>query len=328
MAGERGTVIITGASSGIGLATARAVLATSPALSVVVTSPDTARAAAAARALDHERAIPLQLDLGSLHGVKGFVERLTEMHRRGALPSLRASICNAAVQVVDGMKLSEDGFELTFAVNHLGHFALVQRLLPHLEVRARIIVIASNTHDPDQKTGMPAPLLAPVAALAHPNDDEAADPCLRGRVHYTTSKLHNVLFTYALARRLREDPAALNAAQAIAVNAFDPGFTPGTGLARRYPAVMRVAFRYVLPFTRRLSGRPNALSERGIAIARLALAPELDAVTGRYFNIHGELASSAASREEDRADELWARSLALISPPETRHGTAVMEPAR
>jgi NAD(P)-dependent dehydrogenase (short-subunit alcohol dehydrogenase family) len=90
-------------------------LATSPALSVVVISPATARAAAAARALDHERVIPLQLDLGSLQGVKKFVERLIEMHRHGALPSLRALVCNAGIHVGSGKILVYQAAMRSFA---------------------------------------------------------------------------------------------------------------------------------------------------------------------------------------------------------------------
>ena len=95
------------------------------------------------------------MDLASLRSVRAFVEDV----RGAALPPLHAIVCNAGVQVVSGTERTEDGVEMTFGVNHLGHFALVQGLLDELAHPARIVVVSSGTHDPAKHTGMPDPRL-------------------------------------------------------------------------------------------------------------------------------------------------------------------------
>ena len=63
---------------------------------------------------------------------------------------------------------TDDGFEATFAVNHLAHFLLANLMVRHLEVPGRIVFVSSGTHDPGQKSGMPVPRLtdAPIAGPA------------------------------------------------------------------------------------------------------------------------------------------------------------------
>jgi len=162
----------------------------------------------------------MQLDLASLASVRGFIDN----SRAGALPPIQAVICNAGVQVVSGVQSTADGHEMTFGVNHLGHFALVCGLLDTLHA-ARIVVVSSGTHDPARFTGMPHSRYTSGAALARPPGDLTAE---EGRRRYTTSKLCNLLFCYELDRRLD------HGAQGMTVNAFDPGLMPGSGLGRDY----------------------------------------------------------------------------------------------
>ena len=93
------------------------------------------------------------LNLGSLAAIRHFVLDFSAGNR----PPLHAVVCNAGVQHVGPTQRTEDGFEATFAVNHLGHFLLANLMLRHLEPPSRIIFVSSGTHDPNQKTGMPAP---------------------------------------------------------------------------------------------------------------------------------------------------------------------------
>jgi NAD(P)-dependent dehydrogenase (short-subunit alcohol dehydrogenase family) len=109
-------------------------------------------------------------------------------------------VCNAGIQVIDGVGKSEDGFELTFATNHLGHFLLVTSLLDNLTEDARIAVVSSSSHyGPPRSLGFPAPRWSHPRELADPEQDESAKA---GRVRYSTSKLANLYFTYELSRRL------------------------------------------------------------------------------------------------------------------------------
>jgi len=67
-----------------------------------------------------------------------------------------------------GLQLSQDGYELTFAVNHLGHFLLINLLLAHLvrHAPARIVIVSSGVHDPSRRTGMPKPAVTDWETLA------------------------------------------------------------------------------------------------------------------------------------------------------------------
>jgi NAD(P)-dependent dehydrogenase (short-subunit alcohol dehydrogenase family) len=167
------TAIITGASSGLGLECTRDVLRRDEGWHVVLAVRDRGRGEAAAAALDAPRRCTVMvLDLASLASVRGFVAALPGK----GLPRLHAVVCNAAVQVVTGTRWSADGIELTFATNHLGHFALVNGILDQLEAPARIAVVSSDTHDPSKGPGMPAPRYQTAAALAHPGEEPGPQP--------------------------------------------------------------------------------------------------------------------------------------------------------
>ncbi len=287
------TVLVTGATSGLGLETARQ-LARDPALTVVGTGRN---AAATERALAGTAVEPLALDLGSQASVAAVAD---ELAARGPLGVL---VANAGIQLVQPA-VSADGWELTFAVNHLGHLALIVRLLASgtLTRGSRILIVASGTHDPAIRTGMPHARLRSAADMARPAPDDEA-PATAGRRRYTTSKLANVMTTYELARRL--EPAG------ITVNAFDPGLMPGTGLARGAGVVARAAFATVM---RALVVLPGVSSPRGSGaeLARLAADPALDGRTGRYVSISRERRSSDASYDRGRQAALWRESLELL----------------
>jgi NAD(P)-dependent dehydrogenase (short-subunit alcohol dehydrogenase family) len=153
-----------------------------------------------------------------------------------------------------------EGYEMTFGVNHLGHFALVCGLLDTLTTPSRIVVVSSGTHNPAKFTGMPHPRYTSAADLARPTGEPTAE---EGRRRYTTSKLCNLLFTYELDRRLE------HGAQGVTVNAFDPGMMPGSGLGRDYPPLQRFAWRYVMPALRFLPG-VNSTRTSGRHLAALA----------------------------------------------------------
>jgi NAD(P)-dependent dehydrogenase (short-subunit alcohol dehydrogenase family) len=205
--------------------------------------------------------------------------------------------------------VTADGFESAFGINHLGHFLLVNELLPVLQSPARVVVVASGVHDPAQKSGVPAPAWNSPAALAHGELGPAAasDKTLAsGQRRYSTSKLANVYFTYALASRL---PAGITA------NAFDPGLMPGTALMREAPALLRFIFKHIpITLLRRLfSPNVHTAQESGDALARLVTDPELAMTTGRYFEGRRQIRSSDESYNNERAVELWNASVTLTA---------------
>src|SRR5262249_4372477 len=115
-------------------------------------------------------------------------------------PRLSALVCNAGVQAISPQRTNE-GLEITFATNHLGHFLLSRLLLDDLS-RGQIAFVSSATHDPARRTGMPAPNLRDVRTIAFGNDNAPLKAGEAGRIRYTTSKLYNVLCAYEFARRL------------------------------------------------------------------------------------------------------------------------------
>ena len=248
----------------------------------MIASRDRAASAAAVRRIADEcgagAASELGLDLGSLASVRRFVDELAARDLR-----LGALVCNAGLQTTSGPKLSPDGFELTFAVNHLGHFLLTNLLLARLAAAApaRIVVVASGVHDPKLRTGMPKADVADLETLAAtggPSRDR-----FDGRLAYVNSKLCNLWFVYELARRLAAAGLA-DGARGITVNGYDPGLVPGSGLARDYPAALRFVWDRVLPGIARVLSpivpTINPAPKAGAALARLVLDPTLAGVTG------------------------------------------------
>lgn len=318
------TALVTGGNAGLGYACARALLVGDVAgqqhspWHVVLACRDPARAQVAVERLCREakaagspaRVEAMGLDLASLQSVRDFAGQLARRLDTGELPAVHALVCNAGGQSAGKVTFTAEGFERTFGVNHLGHFLWVNLLLPRLAVPARIVVVASGTHDPAQKTGMPAPAWNDPAALAKGALGPLAaqdSPAKISQRLYTTSKLANVYFSHELARRL---PAGMT------VNAFDPGLMPGTGLAREHAAPLRFIWNQVLPrlvplLRRLLSPNVHTPAESGTALARLVDDPALEGVSGRYFEGRREIASSAESYDEERAKQLWQASLAL-----------------
>jgi len=185
----------------------------------------------------------------------------------------------------------------------------VNELLPALQAPGRVVVVASGVHDPAQKSGVPAPAWNDPAALARGElgPAGASDKSMAyGQRRYSTSKLANVYFTYALARRL---PAEVTA------NAFDPGLMPRTSLMREAPAPLRFIARHIpISLLRRLfSPNVHTAQESGDALARLVTDPELSAVTGRYFEGRRQIRSSGESYNGERAEDLWSGSMALTT---------------
>lgn len=309
--GGPGTVLITGGTGSLGYQTAKVIAGAGRALTPVITGRDPAaveRAAAELTAATGSTVRGMPLDLASLDDVRRFVEGLTSAVSSGSLPPLRAVVCNAGIQSVSGTKLTADGFEMTFGVNHLAHFLLVRELLGHLAEPARIVFVASGTHDPDQFTGMPHPVYTSARALAVPDGEQPGNPNAVGRRRYTTSKLCNVLATYELARRLEQERPG----DAITVNAFDPGLMAGTGLAREYGPLQAFVWKYVMPALVVVPGlNVHTPRHSGAALARLVLDQSLEGTTGRYFEGRKEIRSSKESYDRAKQLDLWDTSVEM-----------------
>ena len=197
----RQTVIVTGGNSGLGFEAAQALAESDQGWHVVIACRNAAKAASAVRTITNRTAkCPVEatlLELASLASIRAFAQEYATRNR----PPLRGVVLNAGSQFVKGTTYTQDGFEATFGINHLGHFLLANLLLPQMSATARIAFVSSGTHDPDQWSGMPAPQLQDASWLAHPMEDGAVTDSIQklGQRRYTTSKLCNVLCAYELA---------------------------------------------------------------------------------------------------------------------------------
>lgn len=318
----RGVVLVTGGNSGIGYECARALAKRGVRVVIASRNRELSEAAAGriAAELGTDAIETLGLDLGSLAAVRQFAKEVEARDLR-----IRTLVCNAGLQM-NALSRTGDGFETTFAVNHLGHFLLVNLLLRRLvaDASARIVVVASGVHDPDLFTGMPKADVRSFEALAATGGPDSGK--FDGRLAYVNSKLCNLWFTYELVRRLEahgigSDPEAL-----LSVNAFEPGLVPGSGLARDYPPAARWIWDRLGPplgrFASRLVTAINTPEHSGGALARLALDPALERTSGKYFPSHTKFEAARSSKlsyDEGRAAELWDESVRLtgLTPKES-----------
>lgn len=264
------TVLITGATRGLGLAAARAAAARGA--HVLVAGRSRQAVIAAAKEIGGE---PVVVDLERLDDVRTVAE---------ALPAVDAVALNAGLQVVTGASRTPDGFETTFQVNHLAQLLLVDILLARAQAPTRVVLTGSGTHDDARRTGMPAPLDGDVAAWAHAGDGDQL-PGVAGRQRYTTSKLLNAATAAALARE-RPD---------VHVTCLDPGLMLDTGLSRQYPAALRRLTTTLAPVLGAVLPFGSTSQASGRALARLLLDVPAPAVSGAYVDHH--LRTFPASRK-------------------------------
>lgn len=298
----RRCVLITGATSGLGLQAAE-LLHGSGSWRVVIAGRDPARLSDVARRLGiHDT---LCFDMSSLASVRQAAGELAARLDRD-LPPLHALVNNAGLQTHGPTRRSADGYELTFAVNHLAPYLLTRLLLPRLQDPGVVIVVSSGTHDPRDDGRIAPPLPIDAFRLSDPD----APPRRNGLRRYTTSKLANMMFALEPARRLeRRGPCN---SPTIAVRAFDPGPVPTTGLIRQAPAWLRLIVasrlgRAILPV--------GDIGTSGGAMAELVLAENWQEPF-RYVQVKRGVARSrqpsAAALDDAVAEKLWADSSALV----------------
>ncbi|CAG8957710.1 hypothetical protein HYFRA_00000045 [Hymenoscyphus fraxineus] len=294
------TILITGGTVSLGYHAALNLARQYPDYQVILSSRTDKEHAADKinQALGQKNVSFLPLDLSSTSNIRNYAKNYSSL----GYPPIAILLLNAGLQFPDEMRKNAEGYELTFAINHLGHALLFHLLTPHLSPKCRVIVTSSGTHDPAQKTGVPDAKYTTASELAHPTPETAQN---EGRQRYSTSKLCNVLFTYAISRRLKAQGSQ------ITINAFDPGLMPGTGLAREYSPVLKFLwFRVlprILPVMRFLLKTENIHTavESGASLAWVASGRETEGKTGCFFEGRRERESSEASYEVGKQDDLW-----------------------
>jgi NAD(P)-dependent dehydrogenase (short-subunit alcohol dehydrogenase family) len=275
------TVLVTGGTSGIGLATAVGLAAMGA--RVAISGRDRARAEAAARLVSATAAGEVEVflaDLSSQAEVRHLAEEVLA----------RLSVVDVLVNNVGGYwrsrHLTDDGLERTFALNHLAPFLLTALLVEMLKesAPARVVTVSSNMH----------------AVGTIDFDDLQGEGSYSGGRAYNQSKLANLLFTYELARRLD--------GTSVTATALHPGVV-STSFGAEDPARLQ---RLLLPVTRPFMRSPT----RGAATSiHAASAPELHDVTGQYLANSKLKASSKRSQDMAAAGRLWQISADLVGLP-------------
>lgn len=270
------TILVTGGTNGLGLVTARELARMGA--QVTILSRNAEKCASVAAALKAETGNPVEFiaaDLSTLAGIMqaaaAFKQRHTHLH----------VLVNNAGAVFARRLVTSDGYEMTFALNHLNYFLLTNLLLDVLKASApaRIVCVSSHAHD--------------GATINFDN--------LQGEKHfaamqaYGQSKLANVLFTYELARRLE--------GTGVTANALHPGFI-ATGFARNNGAFYNFGMKVIGLFIR----KPEQGAQTSIY---LACSPEVEGVSGKYFVDCKAVDSSPLSHDQALAEKLWQVSLEL-----------------
>ncbi len=225
-----------------------------------------------------------------------------------------ALVLNAGGQRGDVAARSADGYELTFATNHLAHYLLARLLLPHIADGGRIVITTSDTHDPRSRAdraGVPPPRHANAEWLAYPDRDFGVDtvPVAAGMRAYSTSKLANLMTVRSLAG------LAETTARRLIVVAYNPGLTPGTGLVRsRSWAVRRVAMPLMV-MLQPVLGFMNSLGAAAGALAGVAttIMPPANRVYASLRHDKLTWPDPSALALDDRARaKMWADSARLV----------------
>ena len=274
------TTVITGATSGIGKETALALAKKDHALYLLVRDMDKGELVKQEliSASKNNNIYTIFCDLSDMESVHNAAQVL-----KTSLFSINVLINNAG-GVFNQHQLTKDGFEMTFAVNHLGHFLLTTLLLPLLERgQARVINVSSNAH----RFGKPMfkdlqwenTIYSPLKA-------------------YGVAKLFNIYFTRSLA--IKYGP------KGITSFALHPGIVNsnfGEGLGGTGKTLLWLA-------------RPFMITPEQGALTSiyLATASRIDAKSGKYFKNMKVTAPSAKAIDEEGRDKLWDKSLELVQP--------------
>jgi retinol dehydrogenase 12 len=274
------TILVTGATSGLGLVTAEALARMGAAVIVHGRNSDKAKRVVTGlvRATGNQQVSFVQADFASLADVRRLAEDLDER-----LPRLDVLINNAGTAVIGRpMTLTGDGYEMTFAVNHLAPFLLTNLLLDKIKksAPARIVVVASEAH-----RGVKLDL-----------DDLMGKRGGVGFRAYSRSKLANIVFTRSLAKRLE--------GSGVTINAVHPGVVQ-TGLL----SSSSTPYKLIMILGGWLMRSPQQGARTSIY---LASSPEVEGRSGGYYADCKLMEPTAEARDDASGERLWQLSANLV----------------
>jgi retinol dehydrogenase-12 len=268
------TVLITGATAGIGKQTALELARLGAHVVVVGRNADKTRGVVEElRAQTGAQVDSLLADLSSLKSVRSLGVEAREKY-----PRLDVLVNNAGA-LNPKRELTTDGYERTFATNHLAYFVLANELLPALPEGGRIVNVSSDAHRSGRLDF----------------DDLMAERGYSGWRQYGKSKLANLYFTRELARRVVD--------RHITVNALHPGFVASEFLSKEGLWGWLKPFLYLFAFDIPGGARTSVY---------LASSPEVEGVTGKYFSKCRERKPRSYALDDEAAARLWTESEKLV----------------
>ncbi|KAJ6360933.1 hypothetical protein OIU77_004874 [Salix suchowensis] len=308
-------VVITGASSGLGLATAKALSETGQ-CHVIMACRNFLKAEMAAKSagIPKENYTVMHLDLASLESVRQFVDTF----RRSGMP-LDVLVCNAAVYLPTAKEpsYSAEGFELSVGTNHLGHFLLARLLLDDLKKSdypsKRLIIVGSITGNTNTLAGNVPPKanLGDLRGLVGGLNDLNSSPMIDGGEFdgakaYKDSKVCNMLTMQEFHRRYHEETG-------ITFASLYPGCIAETGLFRNHIPLFRTLFP---PFQKYITKGYVSEEEAGKRLAQVVSDPSLTK-SGVYWSWNKNSSSfenqlSKEASNADKASKLWETSEKLV----------------
>ncbi|KAJ1387244.1 Short-chain dehydrogenase/reductase SDR [Sesbania bispinosa] len=283
------TAIITGGASGIGLETARVLALRKAHIIIAARNMVSAKKAKQHILQENEsaRVDIMTLDLCSVKSIKSFVDNFIALD----LP-LNILINNAGVMFCP-FKLSEDGIEMQFATNHLGHFLLTNLLLDKMKqtakatgIEGRIVNLSSIAHNYTYRKGIR------FDKINHRNG-------YSNKKAYGQSKLANILHTNELSRRLQEEGVNITA------NSVHPGVIM-TPLMRHSSYLMHFLKIFTFYIWKNVP-------QGAATTCYVALHPRVEGESGKYFVDCNEFKPSAFARNKKLATKLWDFSDKLIN---------------
>ena len=315
---SKSTVVITGASSGVGLYAAKA--SAKKGWHVVMACRDLEKTQRVANevGMSPDSYTIMHLDLASLNSVRQFVNTFRESGK-----SLDALVCNAAVYLplAKEPQRSEDGYELSVATNHLGHFLLCNLMLEDLQKSsadvARLVILGTVTANPKELGGkipIPAPpdlgdLKGFEAGFKAPISMINGKKFKAGKA-YKDSKLCNVLTMRELHRRYHDSTG-------IVFSSLYPGCVAETGLFRNHYSL----FQKIFPlFQKNITGGYVSEELAGERVAAVVADPEYNK-SGSYYSWGNrqkegrksfEQEVSNEALDDDKAQRLWELSAKLV----------------
>lgn len=274
-------VIITGGNAGIGLATAKNLA--EQGAEVVITSRsdekgksgvDEIKKASGSSTVSYEL-----LELSSQKKVRAFAETIGNKY-----PKIDVLINNAGC-FIENKVINEDGIEMQFATNHIGHFLLTNLLLPNLKAagKARVICLSSMAHKSAKSLQL--------------NDINYEKADYKGWGSYARSKLSNILFLRELGKRLE--------GTGISTYSIHPGGVRTHIAEKNVSWYMKLGWIILKPLM-------ISVEEGASTSIYLASSPEVENITGHYWHKCKQIHGSSVSRDMNLAADLWKKSEELV----------------